>query len=797
MQGHMFGELEVRALHPLRSIERSASALGLPAVTAVAAAVAVATAVAAPSACAQRVTEDTVASIVEEYWDTLEVARGASLTLRSDGEAGQARIESLALEGARFAVEASGDASAAVIAGTTTFGASGAADEVVVAHDGAGEGLTLLMLDSVERGPGDLTIRVENRAEKPVDGMYLQSQMWWNAGDDVDAVEHNGGAAPADGRGALKISISRGAAMRIQPSGYAADFENLVGYRTNGRDAVLELAGDFVVRPDTYVYVGDAVEDGTNFVLGQGGVLAYGKGDDAGRILFARGTTVRFEPGSLLVLEGDEVEDLADRLRLRTSASNVSGLGNLGVLVNTSAEGGAYQERGHLEIDAGGNFVFVGSPVTARGPMAPVVTHLFEGVMADSVGIPAFWRTAFAKNDVEALSQNSASWVEVGVQTGTENAVIRSVRAHAFDPDEALRVLAHASACASEREKEAALREQKAGEAAEGEEGAKADGFAKLAHPNLPIVVDVSRTTMRDDTTVRPGDDWTLDRDEDEIGATFYGRLEKPFGLPDLLWGVRAGWSTADVDTDVVTQNRFSGESNVVTVSIFGAVPTAYGYFSADLLWASADDSTTMPTYGTMLVSNDIERTFWSAGFGWTSPAWTTTYGSSRWSGRFGAGLRGYRIEGSGGDLAAGAETILATDYGTRTFGEASLTASLAGEGAFTRFNEANDDGETEAWRRWTAALLPRSWHVWGSLSGYALAGDTDVTLSVRTVNVSAEYAGSSRFEVDGPETASVSAKLGAGLAWRDSTLGVWGAIDRGVDGFDAKTIGIRYGYVL
>ena len=587
--------------------------------------------------------------------------------------------------------------------------------------------------------------------------------------------------------------------MRIQPSGYAADFGDLVEYRTNERDAVLELAGDFVVRSDTYVYVGNAVEDGTNFVLGQGGVLAYGKGDDAGRILFARGSTVRFEPGSLLVLEGDEVEELGERLRLRTSASNVSGLGNLGVLVNTSAQGGAYQERGHLEIDAGGNFVFVGSPVTARGPMAPVVSRLFEGVMADSVGIPAFWRTAFAKNDVEALSQNSASWVEIGVQTGTENAVIRSVRAHAFDPDEALRVLEHATACAAEREKEAALREQKAGEAAEGEKSLQsmADGLAKLSHPNLPIVVDVSRTTMRDDTTVRPGDDWTLDRDEDEIGATFYGRLEKPFGLPDLLWGIRAGWSTADVDTDVVTQNRFSGESNVVTVSIFGAVPTAYGYFSADLLWASADDSTTMPTYGTMLVSNDIERTFWSAGLGWTSPAWTTTGGSSRWSGRFGAGLRGYRIEGSGGELAAGAEPILATDYGTRTFGEASLTASFAGEGAFTSFNEANDEGEAEAWSRWTAALLPRSWHVWGSLSGYALAGDTDVTLSVRTVNVSAEYAGCARFEVDGPEIASVSAKLGAGLAWRDSTLGIWGAIDRGVDGFDAKTIGIRYGYVL
>ena len=204
-----------------------------------------------------------------------------------------------------------------------------------------------------------------------------------------------------------------------------------------------------------------------------------------------------------------------------------------------------------------------------------------------------------------------------------------------------------------------------------------------------------------------------------------------------------------------------------------------------------------MPTYGTMLVSDDIERTFWSVGLGWTSPARTTTYGASRWSGRLGAGLRGYRIEGSGGELAAGSERILATDFGTRMFGEASLTASFAGEGTFTSWSEANDEGEPEVWRRWMTALLPKSWHVWGGLSGYALAGDTDVTLSVRTVNVSSEYAGRARFEVDGPETASVSAKLGAGLAWRDSTLGIWGAIDRGVDGFDAKTVGIRYGYVL
>lgn len=784
----MCGELEFRALHPLRSTDRSAVAPELRAVTAVAAAVAFAAAVSAAPAHALRVTDDRIESIVEgDEWPALEIASGASLTFHNEREPGSMMIGALSLEGARFTVEASGNASAGVVAGTASFGASGAADEVVVAHDGGGEGLTLLMLDSLKRGSGDLAIRVENRAEKPVDGMYLQSQMWWNAGDDVNTIELNNGAAPDDGRGALRISISRGAAMRIQPSGYAADFENLVEFRTNERDAVLELAGDFVVRPDTYVYVGDAVEDGTNFVLGKGGVLAYAKGKDSGRLLFARDSTVRFEPGSLLVLEDDEVKELEKRLRLRTSASNVSGLGNLGVLVNTSAPGGAYQERGHLEIDANGNFVFVGTPVTSRGPMAPVVNRLFEGVMADSVGVPAFWRTAFAKNDVDALSENSASWVEVGVQMGTENAVIRSMRAHAFDPDEALRVLEHAKTSAAEREKEAA----------EGDAGAKAGGIAKLTHPNLPIVVDLSRTTMRDDTTVRSGDDWTLDRDEDEIGATFYGRVEKPFGLPDLLWGIRAGWSTADVDTDVVTQNRFSGESNVVTISIFGAVPTAYGYFSADLLWASADDSARMPTYGTMLVSDDIERTFWSAGLGWTSPARTTTYGASRWSGRLGAGLRGYRIEGSGGELAAGSERILATDFGTRTFGEASLTASFAGEGTFTSWSEANDEGEPEVWRRWMTALLPKSWHVWGGLSGYALAGDTDVTLSVRTVNVSSEYAGRVRFEVDGPETASVSAKLGAGLAWRDSTLGIWGAIDRGVDGFDAKTVGIRYGYVL
>lgn len=782
----MYGELEFRALHPLRSTDRSAVAPELRAVTAVAAAVAFAAAVSAAPAHALRVTDDRIESIVEgDEWPALEIASGASLTFRNEREPGSMTIGALSLEGARFTVEASGNASAGVVAGTASFGASGAADEVVVAHDGGGEGLTLLMLDSLKRGSGDLAIRVENRAEKPVDGMYLQSQMWWNAGDDVNTIELNNGAAPDDGRGALRISISRGAAMRIQPSGYAADFENLVEFRTNERDAVLELAGDFVVRPDTYVYVGDAVEDGTNFVLGKGGVLAYAK--DSGRLLFARDSTVRFEPGSLLVLEDDEVKELEKRLLLRTSASNVSGLGNLGVLVNTSAPGGAYQERGHLEIDANGNFVFVGTPVTSRGPMAPVVNRLFEGVMADSVGVPAFWRTAFAKNDVDALSENSASWVEVGVQMGTEKAVIRSMRAHAFDPDEALRVLEHAKTSAAEREKEAA----------EGDAGAKAGGIAKLTHPNLPIVVDLSRTTMRDDTTVRLGDDWTLDRDEDEIGATFYGRVEKPFGLPDLLWGIRAGWSTADVDTDVVTQNRFSGESNVVTISIFGAVPTAYGYFSADLLWASADDSARMPTYGTMLVSDDIERTFWSAGLGWTSPARTTTYGASRWSGRLGAGLRGYRIEGSGGELAAGSERILATDFGTRTFGEASLTASFAGEGTFTSWSEANDEGESEVWRRWMTALLPKSWHVWGGLSGYALAGDTDVTLSVRTVNVSSEYAGRARFEVDGPETASVSAKLGAGLAWRDSTLGIWGAIDRGVDGFDAKTVGIRYGYVL
>lgn len=784
----MCGELEFRALHPLRSTDRSAVAPELRAVTAVAAAVAFAAAVSAAPAHALRVTDDRIESIVEgDEWPALEIASGASLTFHNEREPGSMMIGALSLEGARFTVEASGNASAGVVAGTASFGASGAADEVVVAHDGGGEGLTLLMLDSLKRGSGDLAIRVENRAEKPVDGMYLQSQMWWNAGDDVNTIELNNGAAPDDGRGALRISISRGAAMRIQPSGYAADFENLVEFRTNERDAVLELAGDFVVRPDTYVYVGDAVEDGTNFVLGKGGVLAYAKGKDSGRLLFARDSTVRFEPGSLLVLEDDEVKELEKRLRLRTSASNVSGLGNLGVLVNTSAPGGAYQERGHLEIDANGNFVFVGTPVTSRGPMAPVVNRLFEGVMADSVGVPAFWRTAFAKNDVDALSENSASWVEVGVQMGTENAVIRSMRAHAFDPDEALRVLEHAKTSAAEREKEAA----------EGDAGAKAGGIAKLTHPNLPIVVDLSRTTMRDDTTVRSGDDWTLDRDEDEIGATFYGRVEKPFGLPDLLWGIRAGWSTADVDTDVVTQNRFSGESNVVTISIFGAVPTAYGYFSADLLWASADDSARMPTYGTMLASDDIERTFWSAGLGWTSPARTTTYGASRWSGRLGAGLRGYRIEGSGGELAAGSERILATDFGTRTFGEASLTASFAGEGTFTSWSEANDEGESEVWRRWMTALLPKSWHVWGGLSGYALAGDTDVTLSVRTVNVSSEYAGRARFEVDGPETASVSAKLGAGLAWRDSTLGIWGAIDRGVDGFDAKTVGIRYGYVL
>lgn len=784
----MYGELESRALHPLRSTDRSAVAPELRAVTAVAAAVAFAAAVSAAPAHALRVTDDRIESIVEgDEWPALEIASGASLTFRNEGEPGSMTIGALSLEGARFTVEASGNASAGVVAGTASFGASGAADKVVVAHDGGGEGLTLLMLDSLKRGSGDLAIRVENRAEKPVDGMYLQSQMWWNAGDDVNTIELNNGAAPDDGRGALRISISRGAAMRIQPSDYAVDFENLVEFRTNERDAVLELAGDFVVRPDTYVYVGDAVEDGTNFVLGKGGVLAYAKGKDSGRLLFARDSTVRFEPGSLLVLEDDEVKELEKRLRLRTSASNVSGLGNLGVLVNTSAPGGAYQERGHLEIDANGNFVFVGTPVTSRGPMAPVVNRLFEGVMADSVGVPAFWRTAFAKNDVDALSENSASWVEVGVQMGTENAVIRSMRAHAFDPDEALRVLEHAKTSAAEREKEAA----------EGDAGAKAGGIAKLTHPNLPIVVDLSRTTMRDDTTVRSGDDWTLDRDEDEIGATFYGRVEKPFGLPDLLWGIRAGWSTADVDTDVVTQNRFSGESNVVTISIFGAVPTAYGYFSADLLWASADDSARMPTYGTMLVSDDIERTFWSAGLGWTSPARTTTYGASRWSGRLGAGLRGYRIEGSGGELAAGSERILATDFGTRMFGEASLTASFAGEGTFTSWSEANDEGEPEVWRRWMTALLPKSWHVWGGLSGYALAGDTDVTLSVRTVNVSSEYAGRARFEVDGPETASVSAKLGAGLAWRDSTLGIWGAIDRGVDGFDAKTVGIRYGYVL
>ena len=784
----MYGELEFRALHPLRLTDRSAVAPELRAVTAVAAAVAFAAAVSAAPAHALRVTDDRIESIVEgEKWTALEIASGASLTFHNEREPGSMMIGALSLEGARFTVEASGNASAGVVAGTASFGASGAADEVVVAHDGGGEGLTLLMLDSLKRGSGDLAIRVENRAEKPVDGMYLQSQMWWNAGDDVNTIELNNGAAPDDGRGALRISISRGAAMRIQPSGYAADFENLVEFRTNERDAVLELAGDFVVRPDTYVYVGDAVEDGTNFVLGKGGVLAYAKGKDSGRLLFARDSTVRFEPGSLLVLEDDEVKELEKRLRLRTSASNVSGLGNLGVLVNTSAPGGAYQERGHLEIDANGNFVFVGTPVTSRGPMAPVVNRLFEGVMADSVGVPAFWRTAFAKNDVDALSENSASWVEVGVQMGTENAVIRSMRAHAFDPDEALRVLEHAKTSAAEREKEAA----------EGDAGAKAGGIAKLTHPNLPIVVDLSRTTMRDDTTVRSGDDWTLDRDEDEIGATFYGRVEKPFGLPDLLWGIRAGWSTADVDTDVVTQNRFSGESNVVTISIFGAVPTAYGYFSADLLWASADDSARMPTYGTMLVSDDIERTFWSAGLGWTSPARTTTYGASRWSGRLGAGLRGYRIEGSGGELAAGSERILATDFGTRMFGEASLTASFAGEGTFTSWSEANDEGEPEVWRRWMTALLPKSWHVWGGLSGYALAGDMDVTLSVRTVNVSSEYAGRARFEVDGPETASVSAKLGAGLAWRDSTLGIWGAIDRGVDGFDAKTVGIRYGYVL
>ncbi len=784
----MCGELEFRALHPLRSTDRSAVAPELRAVTAVAATVAFAAAVSAAPAHALRVTDDRIESIVEgDEWPALEIASGASLTFHNEREPGSMMIGALSLEGARFTVEASGNASAGVVAGTASFGASGAADEVVVAHDGGGEGLTLLMLDSLKRGSGDLAIRVENRAEKPVDGMYLQSQMWWNAGDDVNTIELNNGAAPDDGRGALRISISRGAAMRIQPSGYAVDFENLVEFRTNERDAVLELAGDFVVRPDTYVYVGDAVEDGTNFVLGKGGVLAYAKGKDSGRLLFARDSTVRFEPGSLLVLEDDEVKELEKRLRLRTSASNVSGLGNLGVLVNTSAPGGAYQERGHLEIDANGNFVFVGTPVTSRGPMAPVVNRLFEGVMADSVGVPAFWRTAFAKNDVDALSENSASWVEVGVQMGTENAVIRSMRAHAFDPDEALRVLEHAKTSAAEREKEAA----------EGDAGAKAGGIAKLTHPNLPIVVDLSRTTMRDDTTVRSGDDWTLDRDEDEIGATFYGRIEKPFGLPDLLWGIRAGWSTADVDTDVVTQNRFSGESNVVTISISGAVPTAYGYFSADLLWASADDSARMPTYGTMLVSDDIERTFWSAGLGWTSPARTTTYGASRWSGRLGAGLRGYRIEGSGGELAAGSERILATDFGTRMFGEASLTASFAGEGTFTSWSEANDEGEPEVWRRWMTALLPKSWHVWGGLSGYALAGDTDVTLSVRTVNVSSEYAGRARFEVDGPETASVSAKLGAGLAWRDSTLGIWGAIDRGVDGFDAKTVGIRYGYVL
>lgn len=784
----MCGELEFRALHPLRSTDRSAVAPELRAVTAVAAAVAFAAAVSAAPAHALRVTDDRIESIVEgDEWPALEIASGASLTFHNEWEPGSMTIGALSLEGARFTVEASGNASAGVVAGTASFGASGAADAVVVAHDGGGEGLTLLMLDSLKRGSGDLAICVENRAEKPVDGMYLQSQMWWNAGDDVNTIELNNGAAPDDGRGALRISISRGAAMRIQPSGYAVDFENLVEFRTNERDAVLELAGDFVVRPDTYVYVGDAVEDGTNFVLGKGGVLAYAKGKDSGRLLFARDSTVRFEPGSLLVLEDDEVKELEKRLRLRTSASNVSGLGNLGVLVNTSAPGGAYQERGHLEIDANGNFVFVGTPVTSRGPMAPVVNRLFEGVMADSVGVPAFWRTAFAKNDVDALSENSASWVEVGVQMGTENAVIRSMRAHAFDPDEALRVLEHAKTSAAEREKEAA----------EGDAGAKAGGIAKLTHPNLPIVVDLSRTTMRDDTTVRSGDDWTLDRDEDEIGATFYGRVEKPFGLPDLLWGIRAGWSTADVDTDVVTQNRFSGESNVVTISIFGAVPTAYGYFSADLLWASADDSARMPTYGTMLVSDDIERTFWSAGLGWTSPARTTTYGASRWSGRLGVGLRGYRIEGSGGELAAGSERILATDFGTRMFGEASLTASFAGEGTFTSWSEANDEGEPEVWRRWMTALLPKSWHVWGGLSGYALAGDTDVTLSVRTVNVSSEYAGRARFEVDGPETASVSAKLGAGLAWRDSTLGIWGAIDRGVDGFDAKTVGIRYGYVL
>ena len=603
----MCGELEFRALHPLRSTDRSAVAPELRAVTAVAAAVAFAAAVSAAPAHALRVTDDRIESIVEgDEWPALEIASGASLTFHNEWEPGSMTIGALSLEGARFTVEASGNASAGVVAGTASFGASGAADAVVVAHDGGGEGLTLLMLDSLKRGSGDLAIRVENRAEKPVDGMYLQSQMWWNAGDDVNTIELNNGAAPDDGRGALRISISRGAAMRIQPSGYAVDFENLVEFRTNERDAVLELAGDFVVRPDTYVYVGDAVKDGTNFVLGKGGVLAYAKGKDSGRLLFARDSTVRFEPGSLLVLEDDEVKELEKRLRLRTSASNVSGLGNLGVLVNTSAPGGAYQERGHLEIDANGNFVFVGTPVTSRGPMAPVVNRLFEGVMADSVGVPAFWRTAFAKNDVDALSENSASWVEVGVQMGTENAVIRSMRAHAFDPDEALRVLEHAKTSAAEREKEAA----------EGDAGAKAGGIAKLTHPNLPIVVDLSRTTMRDDTTVRSGDDWTLDRDEDEIGATFYGRVEKPFGLPDLLWGIRAGWSTADVDTDVVTQNRFSGESNVVTISIFGAVPTAYGYFSADLLWASADDSSRMPTYGTMLVSDDIERTFWSAGLG-------------------------------------------------------------------------------------------------------------------------------------------------------------------------------------
>ena len=135
------------------------------------------------------------------------------------------------------------------------------------------------------------------------------------------------------------------------------------------------------------------------------------------------------------------------------------------------------------------------------------------------------------------------------MQTGTENTVIRSVRAHAFDPDEALRVLAHAEASAAERkmeaEKEAEKDAQKLGlEGARVEDGAKADGFAKLAHPNLPIVVDVSRTTMRDDTTVRPGDDWTLDRDEDEIGATFYGRLRSLRSSGPSL-GVRAGWSTA------------------------------------------------------------------------------------------------------------------------------------------------------------------------------------------------------------------------------------------------------------